>query len=74
MKQTSMGRKNLLTTKTMPTQPVKGHRASANFAAMTKACYVLFDGKPENWHVFEHHLLNVAETPTIRWNQELVHF
>jgi hypothetical protein len=49
MKQTSMETQNLLTTKTMPTQPVNVHRASAHFTAMTKSYDILFEGQPENW-------------------------
>jgi hypothetical protein len=47
MKQTSMDTQNLLTTKTIKTQPVNTHRASSNFSTMTKACGVLFDGQTE---------------------------
>jgi hypothetical protein len=74
MKQTTMETQNLLTTKTMPTQPENDYRASAHFTAVTKACDVLFDGQPENWPTFKNHLLNEAENPTIGWNQELIHF
>jgi hypothetical protein len=38
---------------------------------MTKPSEILFDGKPENWPKFEHHLLTETENPTISWNQEL---
>jgi hypothetical protein len=72
MKQTNMETQNLLTTKTMPTQPVNDHRASAHFTMMTRPCEIIFDGKPKNWPEFEHHLLNEAENPTIGWNQELL--
>jgi hypothetical protein len=64
----------LLTTKTMPTQPVNDHTASAHFTTMTKPSEILFDEKPKNWPEFEHHLLNEAENPTIGWNQELLNF
>jgi hypothetical protein len=65
-KQTSMEAQNLLTTKTMTTQPVNDHRASANFTATTKSCDVLFDGQSDDWPMFKHHLLNESENPTIR--------
>jgi hypothetical protein len=65
MKQTNMETQNILTTKTIPAQPVNDHRASVHFTAMTKPCEVLFDKKPDNWPEFEHHLLNEAENPTI---------
>jgi hypothetical protein len=74
MKQTDMEIQNLLTTRTMPTQPVNDHTASAYFTTMTKPSEILFDEKPKNWPEFEHHLLNKAENPTIGWNQELLNF
>jgi hypothetical protein len=58
----------------MAAHPVNGHRASAYFTTMTKPSAILFDGKPENWPEFEHHLLNEDENPIIGWNQELVNF
>jgi hypothetical protein len=74
MKHTNMETKNLLTKETMSAQPVNDHRASAHVTAMTKPSEILFDGKPENWPEFEHHLLNEAENPTIGWNQEVLNF
>jgi hypothetical protein len=67
---------NLLTTKTIPSQTIKmnDHRITAHFNAITKAPDTLFDGTPENWPIFEHHLLTEAENPTIAWNQHLAHF
>jgi hypothetical protein len=50
------------------------HRTAAHFTAMTKTSETLFDGTPENWPAFEHHLLTEAENPTIRWNQEITNF
>jgi hypothetical protein len=41
---------------------------------MTKPSDILFDGTPENWPEFEHHLLTEAKNQTIRWNQELTNF
>jgi hypothetical protein len=74
MKQTTIESQNLLTNKTMVTQPVNDHISSAHFTTITKACYVLFDGQPENWPIFESHLLNEAENPTIGWSQKLLNF
>jgi hypothetical protein len=74
MKRANMDTQNLLTTKTAPTQNMNYHTTSAHFTAMTKPSEILFDGKPENWPEFEHHLLIEAENPTIRWNQELTNF
>jgi hypothetical protein len=75
MKWASMDTYNLLTTKTTPTQTMNDHRISAHyFTAMTKPSVILFDGTPENWPEFEHHLLTEDENPTIRWNQELINF
>jgi hypothetical protein len=73
-KQTNMLIQNQLfiNEKNIPTQPVNEHRASSHFTAMTKPSEILFDGKPENWPEFENHLLNEAEDPNIRWNQELL--
>jgi hypothetical protein len=50
------------------------HRTTANFNAMTKPSYTLFDGTPEKWSAFEHHLLTESENPTIRWNQEITNY
>jgi hypothetical protein len=74
MKRASMDTQNLLTTKTAPTQTRNDYRISAHFTAMTKPLEILFQGKPENWPEFEHHLLQEAENPTIGWNQELMNF
>jgi hypothetical protein len=41
---------------------------------MTTPLEILFDGKPENWPEFEHHLLTETGNPTIGWNQELTNF
>jgi hypothetical protein len=74
MKQTNMDTQNLLTTKTTPTQTMNDHRISAHFTAMTKPSEILFDGTPDNWLEFEHHLLIEAKNRTISWNQELTNF
>jgi hypothetical protein len=46
------------------------HRSTAHFNAMTKPSDTLFDGTPENWPAFEHHLLTETENPTITWNHD----
>jgi hypothetical protein len=74
MKRSNMDTQNLLTTKRTPSQTLNDHRISAHFTAMTKPSEILFDGTPENWPEFEHHLLTEAENPTIRWNQEITNF
>jgi hypothetical protein len=50
------------------------HRITSHFNTMTKASDTLFDGTPENWPIFEHHLLTEAENPTITWNKNITHF
>jgi hypothetical protein len=67
---------NLFTTKTIPPQTItmNDHCITAHFNTMTKAVDTLFDGTPENWPIFEHHLLTEAENPTIAWNQHIRHF
>jgi hypothetical protein len=67
MRRVNHDTQNLLTTKTIPSQTItmNNHRITAHFNAMTKASYTLFDGIPENWPIFEHHLLTEAENPTI---------
>jgi hypothetical protein len=74
IKQTTIKTQNLLTNKIVPTQPVNDHRASAQIAAMTKSCDVLFDGQLENWPVFQNQLLNDGENYTIGWNNKLLNF
>jgi hypothetical protein len=41
---------------------------------MTKASDILFDGTPENYPIFEHHLLTEAENPTITRSHNITHF
>jgi hypothetical protein len=74
MKRANLDTQNLLTTKTTPAQTINDHRTTAHFTAMTKPSETLFDGTPENWPAFEHHLLTEAENPTIRWNHELTNY
>jgi hypothetical protein len=66
MKRANMDTQNLLTTKTTPTQTMNNHIISAHFTTVTKPLEILFDGTPENWPEFRHHLLTEAENPTIR--------
>jgi hypothetical protein len=72
MKRSHLDTQNLLTTNTTPVQTMSDHRSTAHFNAMTKPSDTLFDGTPENWPAFEHHLLTEAETPTISWNQNIL--
>jgi hypothetical protein len=73
-KEANLDTQNLLTTKTTPDQTMKDHRATAHFNAMIKPLETLFDGTPENWPAFEHHLLTEAENPTISWNQDITNY
>jgi hypothetical protein len=50
------------------------HRSTAHFNAMTKPSDTLFNGTPENWPTFEHHLLTEAENPTISRNQDITNY
>jgi hypothetical protein len=34
----------------------------------------LFNGTPENWPAFQHHLVTEAENPTISWNQDITNY
>jgi hypothetical protein len=67
MRRVNRDTKNLLTTTKIPSQTItmNDHRIAAHFNAMTKTSDTLFDGTPENWPIFEHHLLTEAENPTI---------
>jgi hypothetical protein len=58
-----MATKNLFTQKS-PTM-VHNYKVAEHYKSMTKACDILFDGKPENWSMFEDHLIKEAENPTI---------
>jgi hypothetical protein len=70
-KRANLDTQNMLTIKTTPAQTMNDHRTTAHFNAMTKPSETLFDGTPENWPAFEHHLLTEAEHPTISWNQDI---
>jgi hypothetical protein len=74
LKRANLDTHNLLTTKTTPVQTMSDHRSTAHFNAMTKPSDTLFDGTPENWHAFEHHLLTEAKNPTISWNQDMTNY
>jgi hypothetical protein len=74
MKRANMDTQNLLTTKKAPTQTLNDHRTSAHFTVMNKPSEILFDGKPESWPEFKHHLLTETENPTIGGNQDLTNF
>jgi hypothetical protein len=70
LKRANLDTQHLLTTKTTPAQIMSDHRSTAHFNAMTKPSDTLFDGTPENWPAFEHHLLTEVENPTISWNKD----
>jgi hypothetical protein len=74
MKRANLDTQNLLTTKTTPEQTMSDHISTAHFNAMPKTSDTLFDGTPENWPAFEHHLLTEAENPTISWNQDITNY
>jgi hypothetical protein len=74
LKRANLDTQNLLTTKTSPAQTMSVHRSTAHFNAMTKPSDTLFNGTPENWPAFEHHLLTKAENPTISWNQYITNY
>jgi hypothetical protein len=69
-----LGHIHILTTKTTPVQTINDHRRTAHFTAMTKPSERLFDGTPESWPAFEHHLLTEADNPTIIWNHEITNY
>jgi hypothetical protein len=74
MKRANLDTQNLLTTKTTHAQTMNDHRTTVHFNATTKPSEKLFDGTPENWPAFEHHLLTEAENPTISWNQDITNY
>jgi hypothetical protein len=74
LKRANLDTQNLLITKTTPTQTMSDHISTAHFNATTKPSDTLFDGTPENWPAFEHHLLAEAENPTISWNQDITDY
>jgi hypothetical protein len=74
MKRANLDTQNILATKTTLAQTMSDHRSAAHFNAMTKPSDTLFDGTPENWPAFEHHLLTKAENPTISWNQDITNY
>jgi hypothetical protein len=74
MKRANLDTQNLLTTKTTPAHTMNDHRTTAHFNTMTKPSEKLFDGTPENWPTFKHHVLTEAENPTISWNQDITNY
>jgi hypothetical protein len=64
----------MLTTNTAPAETMNGHKTTDQFTAITKPSETLFNGTPENWLAFEHHLLTEAENPTMRWNQDITNY
>jgi hypothetical protein len=74
MKRANLDTQNILTTKTTPAQTMNHHISTDHFNAMTKPSDTMFDGTPENWPGFEHHLLTEAKNPTISWNQDIANY
>jgi hypothetical protein len=74
MKRANLDTQHLLTTKTTSFQTMNDHRTTSHLNAMTKPSETLFDGTPENWPAFGHHLLTKAENPTISWNQDITNY
>jgi hypothetical protein len=76
MRQANRDTHELFTTEASTPQNItmNDHRITSHFNTMTKASDTLFDGTPENWLIFEHHLLTEAENPTITWNHNITHF
>jgi hypothetical protein len=74
LKRAHLDTQNMLTTKTTPAQTMSDHRSTPQSNAMTKPSDTLFDGTPENWPSFEHHLLTEADNPTISWNQDITNY
>jgi hypothetical protein len=74
MKRANLDTHNLVATKNTPVQTMNDHITTAHFNAMTKPSETLFDGTPENWPAFEHHLLPEVENPTIIWNQDITNY
>jgi hypothetical protein len=54
----------MLATNTTPAQTINDHRTTVHFNEMTKPSETLFEGTPDNWPAFEHHLLMEAKNPT----------
>jgi hypothetical protein len=71
MKRANLDTHNLLTTNNTPAQTMSDHSSTAHFNAKIKPSDMMFEGTPDNWPAFEHHLLSEAENPTISWNQDI---
>jgi hypothetical protein len=74
LKRINLDTQNRLTAKTTPSQTMIDQRSTAHFNAMTKPSDTLFDGKPEKWPAFEHHLLTKAENRAISWNKDITNY
>jgi hypothetical protein len=74
LKRANLDTQNMLTTKTTPAQKMFDHRSTDHFNEMTKPSDTLFNGTPENWPTFEHHLLTEAKNPIISWNQDITNY
>jgi hypothetical protein len=74
MKRANLDTQNMLTTKTTPAQTMNYHRSTDHFNEMTKPSDTMFDGTPENWPAFKHHILTEAKNPTISCNQDITNY
>jgi hypothetical protein len=74
MKRSNLNTHNLLITNTIPAQTMNDHISTAHFNAMTKPSDTLFDGTPDNWPAFKHHILTESENRTISWNQHITNY
>jgi hypothetical protein len=74
LKRANLDTQNILTTKTTMVQTMSDHRSTDHFNAMTRPSDTLFDGTPDKWPAFEHHLLTEAENLTISWNQDITNY
>jgi hypothetical protein len=74
MKRANLDTQNMITTNTTPAQTMNDQRTTAHFNAMTKYPETIFDGTPENWPAFKHHLLTEAKNPSISWNQDITNY
>jgi hypothetical protein len=71
-KKLQMATNNLFTHKS-PTM-VNNYKVAEQYKSTTKACDIIFDGKPENWPTFKGHLIKEAEHPTIGWSKDTLGF
>jgi hypothetical protein len=65
LKQTQSAIHSLFTQKNTFLSPVQDYNVTVHFTSMTKASDIMFDGKPDNWPIFENQLIREAEKTTI---------